>query len=377
MTVTERRLAARAARGRQGMAVIDTDVHATPMPEDLAARMPARWRDYLWGGRHSLISADLVRVRSYAARSDTWPPDGGAPGSSARFIVEQLLDEFDLSYGVLDLIAIGTANTGPRGYTEAVCAAANDWLAEEFLQQDPRWLGSLNIPYEFSGQAAVKEIERWAHEKRFVQVILSMRTEKPLGDPKYWDMFEACEAHGLPVAIHPAAAGGNLVTGSGWPTYYFEDHMGYPQANPVHVASLICEGVFERFPKLQIAIVEGGWSWAPWLCGRLDSSWRVMREEVPDLQRKPSEYVREHFWFTTQPIDEPEDPRWLPELFELGGFQDRIMYASDYPHWDFDSPDDALPPSLPKETRRKILHENACRLYGLAIDAPVPEVESQ
>ena len=93
-----------------------------------------------------------------------------------------------------------------------------------------------------------------------------------------------------------------------------------------------------------------------------------MGEEIPELDRRPSEYVREHFWFTTQPIDEPENPAWLPELFARGGFEDRIMYASDYPHWDFDSPNDALPPSLPIETRRKIMYVNACRLYGLVID---------
>lgn len=368
MAVTERRTGEEVIHPRHTLPVIDTDVHAQPMPADLAPRMPSRWRDYLWGGRHSLISADLVRVRSFAARSDSWPPNGGFPGSDPEFIVEQLLDKYHINYGVLDMIAVGTAGSGPRGYVEAVCSASNDWLAEEFLAKDPRWLASLNIPYEFGGESVVREIERWAHEKRFVQVILSMRTEKPLGDPKYWPMFEACEALGLPVAIHPAASGGNLITGSGWPTYYFEDHMGYPQANPVHAASMICEGVFDRFPKLQFAIIEGGWSWAPWLTARLDSSWRVMRDEVPHLERKPSEYVREHFWFTTQPVDEPENPRWLPELFRLGGFEDRIMYASDYPHWDFDSPEEALPPLLPLETRRKISYENASRLYGVSID---------
>jgi len=368
MGVSASRDARGMSSGRQGMPVVDTDVHAQALPDAIASRLPLRWREYVWGGRNAITLADLVRVRSFACRTDTWPPGGGIPASNAAFVAEQVLDRYDVDYGVLDMIAVGASGTGPKGYVEAVCAASNQWLAEEFLAADDRWLASANVPYEHGGDAVVRELERCAADKRFVQVILSMRTEKPLGDPKYWGMYEACEALGLPVAIHPATHGGNMVTGAGWPSYYFEDHVGYPQANPVHVASMIFEGVFDRFPGLKFVIVEGGWAWAPWLCARLDATWRVMGDEVPDLERTPSEYVHDHVWFTTQPIEEPEDPAHLPEVFAFSGFVDRVMFSSDYPHWDFDSPNDALPASLPRETRRKIFYETACDLYGLTVD---------
>ena len=68
----------------------------------------------------------------------------------------------------------------------------------------------------------------------------------------------------------------------------------------------------------------------------------------------PSEYIREHFWVTTQPMEETEDPDHLLEVMNWIGM-DRIMFSSDYPHWDFDDPFVALPPALTDEQRREDL----------------------
>ena len=75
----------------------------------------------------------------------------------------------------------------------------------------------------------------------------------------------------------------------------------------------------------------------------MDAAWSAMRDDVPHLDRRPSELFREHFWFTTQPIEEPDDPEQLVQALEFTGMTDRIMFASDYPHWDFDSPAMTLP----------------------------------
>ena len=103
------------------------------------------------------------------------------------------------------------------------------------------------------------------------------------------------------------------------------------------VASLVFEGVFERFPKLKVVLIEGGFAWAPALCWRMDKHWERMRKETPHVKRPPSEYVREHVWFTTQPIDEPDDPQHLADIMDWIGW-DRLMFSTDYPHWDFDDP---------------------------------------
>jgi predicted TIM-barrel fold metal-dependent hydrolase len=96
----------------------------------------------------------------------------------------------------------------------------------------------------------------------------------------------------------------------------------------------------------------------------LDEAWSQLREDVPHLTRPPSEYIREHVWFTTQPIEEPDDPAHLETALRHIGMNDRIMFASDYPHWDFDSPRQA-PKLFPAALRRDIMGSNACRLYGL------------
>ena len=103
------------------------------------------------------------------------------------------------------------------------------------------------------------------------------------------------------------------------------------------VTSLIMEGVFERYPELKIVMIEAGFAWMPALGWRLDKNWKRLRDEVPHLRRAPSEYIREHFWVSTQPMEETEEPRASDRVMNWVGW-DRFMFASDYPHWDFDDP---------------------------------------
>ena len=154
------------------------------------------------------------------------------------------------------------------------------------------------------------------------------------------------------------------ITGAGWPSYYIEDHGGMPQAFHTQVISFVMEGVFERFPTLKIVLIEGGFAWLPPLIWRLDATWERLRVEVPDLKRKPSEYIRDHFWLSTQPMEEPPKREYFEQMLEQMDMNDKLMFATDYPHWDFDAPDRALPSFLKPELRRKILAENARELYA-------------
>ena len=79
----------------------------------------------------------------------------------------------------------------------------NDWLIDEWLT-DKRLKASIVIPYE-NVEASVKEIERRAGDKRFVQVLLMSRTAEPLGQRKYWPIFEAAERPGCRSACTPSA----------------------------------------------------------------------------------------------------------------------------------------------------------------------------
>jgi predicted TIM-barrel fold metal-dependent hydrolase len=80
--------------------------------------------------------------------------------------------------------------------------------------------------------------------------------------------------------------------------------------------------------------------------------------------RAHEEYIREHIWVTTQPIEEPADPRHLFDTMEQVGW-DRLLFASDYPHWDFDDPLRAFPAGLAPDRRKQILAANAKAVYRL------------
>jgi len=112
-------------------------------------------------------------------------------------------------------------------------------------------------------------------------------------------------------------------------------------------------------------MIEAGFGWMPSLGWRMDKNWKKLKDEVPHLKKAPSEYMREHIWVSTQPMEETETPEHLLDIMKWIGF-DKIMFSSDYPHWDFDDPFLALPPSLDEQTRNKIFCENARALYRLA-----------
>jgi predicted TIM-barrel fold metal-dependent hydrolase len=105
-------------------------------------------------------------------------------------------------------------------------------------------------------------------------------------------------------------------------------------------------------------------AWLPGFHWRLDQAWKALRSEVPWVKRRPSDYVLEHVRITTQPLEEPENPRHLLQLLELFPADRLLMFSSDYPHWDFDSPARAFP-SLPPAMREAIFSTNARTLYGL------------
>jgi predicted TIM-barrel fold metal-dependent hydrolase len=127
---------------------------------------------------------------------------------------------------------------------------------------------------------------------------------------------------------------------------------------------LVVRRVIDRFPKLKIALIEGGFAWAPALCWRMDKHWERLRQETPHVKRPPSEYVREHVWFTTQPIEEPDNPQHLAEVIEWIGW-DRLMFSTDYPHWDFDHPQHVFKFAMTEAQKAKLFRDNAKALYGL------------
>jgi predicted TIM-barrel fold metal-dependent hydrolase len=360
--------------------LVDCDIHNQPASDArLRPYLPERWRRHIerFGtrARHGLAQGfPYPKATPLAARIDAWPPGGGPPGSSLDFMRRQLLDPLGVSVGVLNCLHAGATQVDPE-LGAALCSAVNDWQAEEWLEPEPRLRASIVMPFD-DGELAAAEIDRVAalhHSRvgaaargaRFVQALMLVRTLEPIGRRRYWPIFEACERHGLPLGIHFGGYSGHPISSSGWPSYYLEDHTAMAMAFQSQMVSLVFEGVFERFPGLRVVCIEGGVAWLPPLAWRMDRLFEELWDEVPELTRRPSEYLREHVWLTTQPVEEPERPEDLMQVFERVG-RDRLLFATDYPHWDYDDPARAFPVPLPPGIRERVYADNARALYGLA-----------
>jgi len=358
---------ARAAAGR--LSIVDCDIHpAMRTPAELLDFLPERWRLHVqrYGAR---VPQPFMGTLPYprmtpgnGMRMDAWPPGGGPPASDPDFLREQLLDTHGIDFGILQPLPAGST-TMDLDLGAALCSATNEWQLQKWCRPEPRLRASLCVPQEYP-EAALAEIERRAGDRAFVQVAIPPRTIEPLGRRRYWPILEAAAAAGLPIGLHSAAYGQHANSGAGWFSYYIEEHFAFAHSLQTVVTSLVMEGAFERFPGLRVVIIEGGFAWAPPLAWRLDQHWARMRDEVPHVKRPPSEYIREHVWFTTQPIEEPENPADLLDTIGWVG-ADRLMFSTDYPHWDFDDPRFVFKVTLPPEQRRAIFGANARALYRL------------
>ncbi|WP_214367555.1 amidohydrolase family protein [Pseudonocardia sp. H11422] len=355
---------------RPAPGIVDCDVH-NAVPNDAALRpyLSSRWRDHMdqVGARtFSPYEAGYVYPKvspGGGARTDAWPPGGGLPGSDLDFMREQLLDRYGIDLAILNCL-YRAAEQRNEDYGAALARAVNDWQVEHWLERDSRLRASITVTFE-SPELAAEEIRRAAaSHDGFVQVLLFPRTLAPLGRRRYWPIYDAAQECGLPVGIHFASTTGAPITSAGWPSFYIEDHTAMSVAFQAQVTSLIFDGVLDRFGQLKIVLVEGGFAWVPPLMWRLDGLYHRLGAEVPDLQRLPSEYLRDRVRITTQPIEEPERPADLLDLIDEIG-RDILMFSTDYPHWDFDHPQRAFQTTLPADVHERIMRGNALDYYDL------------
>jgi predicted TIM-barrel fold metal-dependent hydrolase len=353
--------------------LIDADVHnAFARNEDLLPFLPAYWAGML--RQHGLnIPGNPYASPVGIFRTDTKTPGHATPGSDPAHLVTDHLDRYGIDYAILTGSGIlGLAIHPDPDWGNALAAAYNEWLVHVWLPASTRYRGSIIINHS-DPAAAVREIHKWGDHPGMVQVLMASASPRPFGQRYFHPIYEAAVAHRLPVAVHPGTEGRGIApapTPSGYPTRYMEWHNILPTNYMAHVNSLVCEGVFEKFPTLRFVAVEGGIAWLPHLMWRMDKNYKALRAQTPWLKRLPSDYIREHIKVTTQPIEEPEDPRHLLQIFEMINAPEMILFSSDYPHWDFDNPRMSLPP-LPAELKERIFWRNAAALYDLA-PAPAP-----
>ena len=313
-TVTEVQVRDRPAGDPRSVLLVDADIHPTLLQPELLTRLSTRWRRHVerFGRRTPMITELYPRTSNAGMRADSWPEAPGSfPGSDLGLVQRQLLDEFEIDYGVLNCLNLLHCFEVPELAAD-LARAINDWLWEDWLVPEPRLLGSIVVPSEFP-ELAVGEIDKRAGDKRWVQVLLPGTGLEPLGSRKYWPIYEAAAAHGLPVA-HPHRRV-RPHHGTGWPSYYLEEHAGYrSQSFQTQLINMVCEGLFEAVPDLRVVLTEGGFTWMLAAAPGARLAWKRLRDEIPRAERRPSEVIHEHVWLTTQPIEEPDDPAQFAEL---------------------------------------------------------------
>ncbi len=129
--------------------------------------------------------------------------------------------------------------------------------------------------------------------------------------------------------------------------------------------SLITEGAFNRHPELKITFLEGGCTWIPSFIWRMDKEWKGLRHELPWLTEPPSAYIHKHVRFTTQPMDMPEEERYMAEIIDQMGSDDLLMFSTDYPRHHFDEQREALVEGVEAALTAKIMAGSARSWYGL------------
>ena len=330
---------------------IDCDLHVAPSSvETLLPYLDEYWRSY--------IDDATIRMGGIS-----YPPGAGTTGPAPADSYEALapvLDDTAPQQAILSCVTLDGVHRNPH-YGAAVARALNTWLQEEFLTRDERLRAGLAVS-TLDIASAVEEIERVGGDERFVQVLLPVRSDIPYGNRFYHAIYAAAERLGLPIALHAWGRGGNATSTTGITTTYFEDYASNAHIAQTQMMSFVAEGVFTEFPALRVVFLECGFSWLPPQLWRFDKDWKGVWREVPWVKERPSEYVRRHMRFTTEPAQVPRDPAQIAQVVEMVG-PELLMYASDHPH-DHGDAGEWLLRHLDAQDAEAILRGNAAELYG-------------
>lgn len=364
-----------AARRRETLAdifVVDADVHVHEDPAELAEYAEPPWDVAL--REISKVQERYLDLPGMSPRAEYRVPFPG--GSNRRQIaasareMREGLDALCVDQAVLfpdHLLSLAMVRD-PAFATTLACAY-NRWLHERWLTEERSLKGALVIAPQ-NPAAGARDIRRYAGANEFACVYLPASGLKILyGHELYDPVYEAASEAGMPVVIHSVEAV--------YPAFPFQleqfrtslavHALAHPLSMVANLVSMLETGVPVRHPELKIGFMEAGTGWIPFIAGRLDKEYIERRREVPLLQERPSHTMR-RFFYGTQPIEEPERRADVVALFELFDGEHQAMFASDWPHHDFDHPHHVFALPFSPEARRQIMGLNAARFFGL--DAP-------
>ena len=252
--------------------------------------------------------------------------------------------------------------------TQAYCRAYNRWIADFCRDSHDKLVPIAHLSLG-DPEAAAKELERAVADGcRGAFVMPFTWSKKAHGHPDHDPVFAACQDLDVPLALHPGFEPIDLANRRFKELRKARLLITATAGDGVRHAftTFFDYGVFDRFPKFKLVVLESGAGWIGYWLDRMDAVFggTVMGTRVP-LKDRPSEYFKRRCWISADP-----DERTIAALTELIG-PDRFFWASDYPH--ADHPGDYLAnltrmvaPMSP-HTRNRVLGDNCRELYRIDV----------
>jgi uncharacterized protein len=242
--------------------------------------------------------------------------------------------------------------------------AYNRWIVEQVLPHEPRMKAMLYLPFN-TPEAAEAMVKRFLGAPGVAGFVVTSTRYQPVHANEYMRLYAMLEEAGVPIGFHAHHNWNNEYTRQ--LNRFISMHaISFVLSNLVHMTNWIINGLPERFPKLKVMWIESGIAWVPFLMQRLDNEYLMRVSEAPLLKRMPSDYMRDMF-YTMQPM-ETSNLKLLEGTFDAIRADTQLLYASDWPHWDFDVPARLFDlPFLDDRSKRNILGFNAARAFNLEI----------
>jgi predicted TIM-barrel fold metal-dependent hydrolase len=280
-------------------------------------------------------------------------------------LVQRAMDSMGIDYMVVFPTPMLVLGMHPQVEMEVTIGNAfNKWLTEEVLPQDPRIKAMLYLPYNHP-EESLKCVETYADNPSVIGFSVTSTRFRAVNHDSYMPLYSAIQSSGKPLSFHSGFHWGDQSMQQC--NKFISMHaISFVYYNIIHMTNWIMNGLPERFPKLKLMWIESGLAWIPFLMQRLDSEYMMRSSEAPLLKRKPSEYMQDMF-YSSQPL-ERSNMELTEATFKAMKAESQLLFASDWPHWDFDLPNSITTlPFLNEEAKRNILGFNAARLFNLDV----------
>jgi aminocarboxymuconate-semialdehyde decarboxylase len=183
-----------------------------------------------------------------------------------------------------------------------------------------RWFASL--PWQHP-ELAIAELDRCLAAGAVGVMVLANIDGVSLTDPRFARVWEAIDAHALPVLVHPTTPPG--IDQLDLSRYHLAWSVGFTADTTIALARMIMDGFFDRYRQVKIIGGHGG-GYLPYLIGRLDAGYRYFPSTRTAINRKPSEYL-DQIWVDSITYS----PDALALAIKVFGAS-HVLYGSDYPH---------------------------------------------